>query len=502
MSTKINVRSPFYLNLTEPTAPLPDYDCSVAFPAGSTTGFSIDNQGIITEPTPSVGTVFSRTSTDGDFSNDKFAVENSDTSRTVVYTITIPTGFSNSSDIYFTCPQTTTQPGTGAGGGTAPTAPCSGGPSTSGSIAAQNLAVGGATVDIDLSGSFTSETTYAINNTNPLLITTALSGSVLTLTTNNIGGTATLYAIGRDNSYPTTCEATQSIAVTVTTPDAWSCTSPVNPALSGGSIAANGDITRPSGAATIQGVSLTNGGALLSPENTGSANTGSGSRNIDLFFKMLVPNGYSNAGASLFCETTLVQAGTTAATYTCQIAALTNQQISKDGSISLGSTAQDDASNKYVDSFTPPSPALTTVATDTTHTIQYQVIIPPTFNGANGTATINCNVDVRQPATVSICGTNNKFISIGRNNLTDFDNVVYATSNPVTSTEGNLKSGQAAQICENGNAFNGQDKFYAIFNSNSNVGGASGGDFYVYRIDSNGIVTQVELINPSGSIAI
>ena len=30
MSTKINVRSPFYLNLTEPTAPTPLFTCDVA----------------------------------------------------------------------------------------------------------------------------------------------------------------------------------------------------------------------------------------------------------------------------------------------------------------------------------------------------------------------------------------------------------------------------------------------------------------------------------------
>jgi hypothetical protein len=502
MSTKINVRSPFYLNLTEPVAPLPLYDCNVAFPSGSTTGFAIDNQGVITDPTPVVGTVFSRTSSDGDFSNDKFAVENSDTSRTVIYTLNIPTGFSNSSDVYLTCTQTTTQPGTGASGGTAVIAPCTGGPTTSGSIPAQSLAVDGATVDIDLSGYFAGETTYAINNTSPLIVTTALSGSTLTLTTNNIGGTATLYAIGRDGSYPTTCEAAQPIALTVTTPDAWSCTSPVNPALSGGSIAANGDITRPSSAATIQGVSLTDGGALLSPENTGSANTGSASRNITLFFKMLVPNGYSNAAASIFCSSTLVQAGTTAATYTCAIAALTGQQISKNGSISLGSTAQDDSSNKYVKSFTPPSPALTTVATDTTHNIEYQVIIPPTFNGANGTATINCTVPVIQPASVSICGTHQFFLSIGRNDLSDFDNAVYVTSNQITSTEGNLKSGAGAQICKNGNAFDGQNKYYAIFGGSSTIGGAGGGDFYVYLINSDGIVTNVHLKNQGGSIAV
>ena len=53
MSTKINVRSPFYLNLTAPTVPVPEFTCSTAFPNGlDNSGFAVDNQGIITSPNP------------------------------------------------------------------------------------------------------------------------------------------------------------------------------------------------------------------------------------------------------------------------------------------------------------------------------------------------------------------------------------------------------------------------------------------------------------------
>ena len=69
MSTKINVRSPFYLHLTEPQIPLRLYDCGVA----NLTGFSIDNQGVITEPSPDYGLVYSYTSSAGDFADGKFA---------------------------------------------------------------------------------------------------------------------------------------------------------------------------------------------------------------------------------------------------------------------------------------------------------------------------------------------------------------------------------------------------------------------------------------------
>jgi len=75
MSTKINVRSPFYLHLTEPQVPLPLYDCYIA----NLTGFSVDNQGIVTLPSPDYGTIYSYTSTAGDFANGKFASVSSDT---------------------------------------------------------------------------------------------------------------------------------------------------------------------------------------------------------------------------------------------------------------------------------------------------------------------------------------------------------------------------------------------------------------------------------------
>ena len=77
--TKINVRSPFFLHLTEPSPPLPAFDCAVA----NLTGFEVDNQGVITLPVPDRGVIDSISSDDGDFSNNKFPAENSDTSRTI-----------------------------------------------------------------------------------------------------------------------------------------------------------------------------------------------------------------------------------------------------------------------------------------------------------------------------------------------------------------------------------------------------------------------------------
>jgi len=58
MSTKINVRSPFYLNLTEPVAPLPLFQCGTA----GIQNLSIDQQGQISQPATALGTILSITS--------------------------------------------------------------------------------------------------------------------------------------------------------------------------------------------------------------------------------------------------------------------------------------------------------------------------------------------------------------------------------------------------------------------------------------------------------
>jgi len=481
MSTKINVRSPFYLHLDEPTIPLPEYNCSVA----NLTGFSIDNQGVITLPSPSYGSIYSYTSTDPDFSNNKFAVETSDTSRTVDFTLNIPTGlYSNSSDLYYVCSLTTTQAGTGGAA-----APCTGGPTTSGSIPSQTIASGGSTVDIDLSGYFTGETTYAVSNNDPLLVTTAISGSTLTISSNAIAGSTTVYALGRDASYPTTCEAVQPISVTVSAVGVDFDCSP-SP-LSGGSIAADGTITRPQSTATIQGISLTNGGALLSPEEV-SANTGSSSQDVTLWFKLTAPLGYDNAGATVWCSATLTQAGTAPLVFDCDLAALTGQKIAKDGSISLGTAALG-----TVNSFTPPDPPLGTVTTNTTRTITFQVEIPSGY--ANAGTEIDCDKELIQPATTSICGSNQFYISTGKNRVIDFCDATYATSTLITSTATTITGLMGSQICRSGNAFNGKMLYYAVRTGYiQSAAGIGVGDYYVIQIDSAGIVLSVEIGNCQG----
>ena len=485
MSTKINVRSPFYLHLTEPQIPLRLYDCGVA----NLTGFSIDNQGVITEPSPDYGLVYSYTSSASDFADGKFATVSNDTSRTVIFTLTIPFGFSNSADLYLECGLTTTQAGTTTS--TIET-PCTPSVTTSGSIPAQTLDAEGDTTDIDLSGYFTGETTYAVSNANPLLITTALSGSILTLTSNTLAGSATIYAIGRDNSYPTTCEAVQPISITVNaTGITWSCTFPVNPALSGGLIAADGTLTNPQVAAVITAVktgSCSGSAYVADPNNTGS------DRSVTLYFDITVPVGYDNAGSTVCCSHTFTQPTVGVdPIFNCDIAALTGQKIAKDGSISLGT-----ATNGTVNSFTPPSPPFGTVETDTARVVEYQVEIPSGYQNV-GTE-INCSKTVIQPATVSICGSNTFYLTSGKNNTTDFCDGTYAARTEITSTATTIPQLLGSQICRSGSAFDGKILYYGVSTASmGSVAGVGVGDYYTIQIDTNGIVIDVQANNCQGA---
>jgi len=481
MSTKINVRSPFYLHLVEPSPPLPNFDCTVA----GLVGFAVDNQGIITLPSPAVGVIDSISSDDGDFANNKFPAEGTDTSRTIKIKLLIPTGYANTSDIFFECPVTATQAGT-TSSVVQPTV-CTTTVTTSGSIGGQSLSVGGSSVDIDLAGFFTGETTYDASNLNPTLVTAALSGSVLTLSPNVIAGSTTVYGIGRDNSYPATCEATQSIAVTVTdSTTAFSCTAPTNPALQGGGISQAGVITNPSTIGTITKIMATSGGGAITSV---AANSGTNAQNVTLFFNITVPSGYSNASATVECSATFSQAGTAAPTFTCSLANLTGQAIARNGAIFLGT-----ASLGTVKSFTAPTTPFTDVATDTSRTVVYQIEIPSGY--ANAGSTIDCSVTMTQPATVSICGTNQFYLSSAKSTQEGHCDATYGTPKLITSTAASLGALLNSQVCQGDVAFDGKGLYYGVFTAFvvSSVG-AGVGSYYVIKIESTGIVSELAIVS-------
>ena len=141
MSTKINVRSPFYLKYGEPALPAVALDCATI----NLQGFAVDQFGNVTLPDSDYGTIASYTSSAGDFTDGRFATVGSDTSRTVTFSISIPPNFSNAGDTTIDCDATATQP----------QYVCTGGVTLNGSIPNQSIDTDGDIATIDLSSYFT-----------------------------------------------------------------------------------------------------------------------------------------------------------------------------------------------------------------------------------------------------------------------------------------------------------------------------------------------------------
>jgi hypothetical protein len=101
MSTRINARSPFYIEAEAPTPTLGAFTCTTA----NLTNFSVAPDGTITEPNILKGTIIDRDATSFPALN----IGDSSVLRTVNYTILIPDGYSNSADKTKICPQSFTQ---------------------------------------------------------------------------------------------------------------------------------------------------------------------------------------------------------------------------------------------------------------------------------------------------------------------------------------------------------------------------------------------------------
>lgn len=483
MSTKINVRSPFYLNLTEPVRPLPTFTCGVA----NIHNLSIDQQGQINTPSLAYGIIDSITSSDADFSNGRFATVSTATARTITIRILIPADFANTDDVYIDCDNTVTQPAliTSQPTPSDPPVSCSGGPTTSGSIPSQTLDVDGDTTTINLSSYFTqgSEAIAGYNIYNPSAVVNAsVSGDTLTLSSNAIGGSTTVYVSAYD-TIANSCTATQGVSVTVNAPSqTYACTNNGIDAIAGGSIAQDGTITNPNSTGTITAIKETSGGSTItsySANNTGS------DRSVTLYFDITAPAGYGNAGSTIECSKTFSQpAGNPE--FTCEVANLSGQQISTGGVINSG-TAQ-------IGSISDWSPkSFSEVSSPTPRTVTFTVDVP---SGYSNSGTISCAKTITQPAALPTCGPYPFYISAASSSPSTFCSATYVLSSAISST-GTLYT-LGAIICKNGSVFNGGNKYYAVATSPVTVG-PNYGNFIIYQIDSNGVIQDIRESNCSGT---
>ena len=479
MSTKINVRSPFYLNLTEPVAPLPQFSCDRA----NIQNLTIDQQGQINSPSLNVGTVLSITSTDSDFSNDKFATETTATQRTLVVRIAIPAGYSNSADGFLDCTKTITQPAL-VTSGPAPT--CSGGPTTNSSISAQTIAVDGDSVAINLSSYFTAGATaitgFSVYVGNTSLINATVTGTTLNISSNAIGG-STNVIVSASDSASNTCSASQSIAVTVSSPNqAFVC---LQAAFSGGGITQAGVITKPNSVAAVGNIKASSGGSAITSH---SANGTGSTRTVTLFFDLTAPAGYSNAGSTVECSKSFEQPAANPA-FDCGIAGLSGQNISKKGIIDAGSVSEG-----TISSFSPLNFA--EVDTNTARTITFTIDVPA---GYSNTGTITCSVSITQPRKATACGAGSFKLSGPKNSAGDFCGGLFQVSQSITSTASGVTTALGHSTCKDNAPFAGSNFYYVVSVNKTNVGPGTG-KFYLWQIDDSGIIQDVAIHDcPTGA---
>jgi hypothetical protein len=432
------------------------------------------------------GYVDSITSSDAGFSNGKFATVSTATARNITIRILIPSGFSNLDDAYIDCDNIVTQPALVTSG---PTPSCSGGPTTSGSIPSQTLDVDGDSTTIDLSSYFTQGSEaiagYDIYNPSPV-VNASVSGNTLTLSSNAIGGSTTVYVSAYD-TIANSCTATQSISVTVNAPSqTYACTNNGINAISGGSIAQDGTITNPNTTAdSINFISETEGGSAItsySANNTGS------DRSVTLWFNLTAPAGYGNAGSDINCSRTFNQpAGLPE--FTCELANLNGQQISTKGIINPGSSQLGTISDWSPKTFLA-------VETDTPRSVTFYVTPPASDYSNSGGSDLECTKTITQPAALPTCGSNEFYISAPVSSTSDFCTQTYAVKSAIAST-GSLY-GLGSVVCKNNSVFDGGNFYYAVSVSQVTVG-PNYGKFLIWQIDSNGVIQDVRESNCGNS---
>lgn len=388
MSTKVNVRSPYYLTYTEPVDPTPEFTCGYA----NAQNFSVDQSGAVSLPVLDYGAIQSYTSSASDFSNGTFDEVTSDTERSVDITIIAPEGFSNEGSA-IVCTVTATQE--------AKPVSCPTVVSPSGTIPTQSLDTGGDSVTIDYSSYFTGTTsdfTDVVLNSNGAYLDTSINTTdeEITITSKDTAGSFTIQLERIDNV--TGCNAKQTITSTLTSLATFDCTT-AN--LIGGAVAPDGSLTKPSTIGTVTATKETSGGSSVTSI---AANNTSSDISVTLYYDVLVPSGYANSGATIECNVTYTQkSNITLFDFECSDVDLDNQAILTDGSVVAGVAKwhgaplgkSDPEYYLTINSFTPTKfPTVdTTVRRDVTFTIQ-----TPASGFLNSGSTINCTARIWQPA--------------------------------------------------------------------------------------------------------
>lgn len=379
MSTKINVRSPFYIGYAAPVAPTPEFVAATA----NLTNFTVNEAGTIGLPDLDFGVIVDIDSNDSDFADESFPTVTSDTNRTVIFYVEVPAGFSNEGDV-IQIEATALQ--------SAISVSCAAVVSATGASLAFNLDTGGASAALNIGNHFTGTGTvdeYSVQHYHPTAMDVVISqNGLLVITSKNTAGTFTGTITAYDHE--TGCTANKVFTVTLTS----QVTFDANTANAlGGEVQPDGTIINPSVIGTITTIrfSPTGGG-----QTSYFANDTGSSRNVTLYFDITVPNGYSNAGATVQINKTFVQeAQNVTPTFDVDTVDFDDQAILTTGQVIAGTAQDNNGTNVVIQSFSPTS--FDTVTSTTSRDVTFTVVIPSGYQNAGTTVTKVLTLD--QPPT-------------------------------------------------------------------------------------------------------
>ena len=478
MSTKINVRSPYFLEFVEPTPTLGTFDCSTA----NLRNFLVSSAGVITEPALSYGSIIERSATS--FPEN---TSGSDIQRTVTYTIAIPPNYTNSSAGTITCDAIANQPSQTAQEDPVQNDNC---PIFSGTI--PNVTDSTSTT-IDLATYFTAGSgatisRYSIIQTGNLSITNSVNGNNLTIQSDINCLSATFRVIARNSADACTAASNTFTFSTPCTED-FDCDD-VN--LQSGKIYQNGDHSLSSFAAGLRLKELLyNGSVISSPFNVGD-NTSGSPVDKTITYRFYIPQGYNNysVGATIDCDKTYSQpSADILPVFDCAEANIKGIVISERGNIGAPTSY-----NGTLVGWTPQS--FDEVTFDTARTVSVEITPPSTLYNNSGGSNIICDVPVVQPGIGEGCGSFTIYLTPQAPDYLDwfcgiYNYTILAAKITGVSNFNDVSLAYGERICVNDSFFNGGNKYYAYAETSGRVVGIDGIAFKYIQIDESGVIQDV-----------
>ena len=485
MSTKINARSPFFIESVEPTVSLGIFDCDTA----NLLNFAVSSDGDVTEPSILNGTIIDRTAT-------SFAANTSGSaiSRSVTYTIQIPSGYSNTSDGTIDCVQTVDQPTQTSAEDPNQNNNC---PTFSGTIPAiTNLT----STTVNLASFFTAGSGatisgYSVQNYGAAAISTSISNDTLTISTASECASTTLRVTAFNSS--DSCTAVSNVfSVSSSCTAALTCTD-VN--LTGGNISATGVISNPSySIAHLDHIEDSGNNTITSVP----ANNGASAIPVTLTFVFTVPAGYTNAGAELECDKTFTQQTTAdpKVNLVCSDATFSGFTITSQGNIIAGTVSYLGNTGVTPNNITTESGDYkydpVSASTSRTISVTFRVLNTAWLNYLES---VTCTVNLTQPPSQNACDFVSGDYAISHQGFSAVNSFCDGGARYSILRQVNGTPAVGNTVCYLGSPYNGSGLFYAYNSAQSQNGaGNIGTSFSVMQIDSSGTILRITTTNCQG----